>query len=248
MDESLAIIPDPKQIQNDQQGPGEGKTKRAVGPDDLTNLNWVAGIPVPMFTSVSPPESIRTKKLFFGTKTGQITETESENNPSFTIRTKPLKTPLPTYKIVVKDQKERDTGNLSPSSNGSSPDWKNNSVIYANVVPTYSEEQQQQQQQRQQQQLQQQQQQQQHSKKNDVNHSLSETIAAKVDDVIAKSRVAPVVITVDDDEEEEEEDDEEDEDSVHDKPNCSYTCLVGMALKASTNGCLPVNAIYLYIE
>ena len=34
------------------------------------------------------------------------------------------------------------------------------------------------------------------------------------------------------------------------KPNCSYTCLIGMALRASsgTNGCLPVNEIYKYIE
>lgn len=34
------------------------------------------------------------------------------------------------------------------------------------------------------------------------------------------------------------------------KPNCSYTCLIGMALRASsgTDGCLPVNEVYRYIE
>lgn len=34
------------------------------------------------------------------------------------------------------------------------------------------------------------------------------------------------------------------------KPTCSYTCLIGMALRASpgTDGCLPVNEIYKYIE
>ena len=38
--------------------------------------------------------------------------------------------------------------------------------------------------------------------------------------------------------------------SEYPKPNCSYTCLIGMALKASpgTDGCLPVNEIYKYIE
>ena len=39
-------------------------------------------------------------------------------------------------------------------------------------------------------------------------------------------------------------------DSGYQRPNCSYTCLIGMALKASpgTDGCLPVNEIYKYIE
>ena len=32
------------------------------------------------------------------------------------------------------------------------------------------------------------------------------------------------------------------------KPKCSYTCLIGMALKASDKGCLPVNEIYRYLE
>ena len=39
-------------------------------------------------------------------------------------------------------------------------------------------------------------------------------------------------------------------DSECQKPNCSYTCLIGMALRASpgTDGCLPVNEIYKYVE
>lgn len=36
--------------------------------------------------------------------------------------------------------------------------------------------------------------------------------------------------------------------STYRKPNCSYTCLIGMALQASKNGCLPVNEIYKFIE
>ena len=32
------------------------------------------------------------------------------------------------------------------------------------------------------------------------------------------------------------------------KPSCSYTCLIGMALLASSNGSLPVSGIYKYIE
>ena len=36
--------------------------------------------------------------------------------------------------------------------------------------------------------------------------------------------------------------------SSYRKPNCSYTCLIGMALQASKNGCLPVNEIYKFIE
>ena len=32
------------------------------------------------------------------------------------------------------------------------------------------------------------------------------------------------------------------------KPNCSYTVLIGMALKASKSGNLPVSEIYKYIQ
>lgn len=34
------------------------------------------------------------------------------------------------------------------------------------------------------------------------------------------------------------------------RPKCSYTCLIGMAMKANpeSNGCLPVHEIYRYIE
>ena len=35
-----------------------------------------------------------------------------------------------------------------------------------------------------------------------------------------------------------------------DRPRCSYTCLIGMAMQASpyADGCLPVQEIYKYIE
>ena len=33
---------------------------------------------------------------------------------------------------------------------------------------------------------------------------------------------------------------------VHRKPNCSYNCLIGMALKGSKRKCLPVNEIYAF--
>ena len=33
---------------------------------------------------------------------------------------------------------------------------------------------------------------------------------------------------------------------VHSKPNCSYNCLIGMALKSSNRKCLPVNEIYTF--
>ena len=34
----------------------------------------------------------------------------------------------------------------------------------------------------------------------------------------------------------------------HKRPQCSYSCLITMALKASETGCLPVHLIYKYIE
>lgn len=34
----------------------------------------------------------------------------------------------------------------------------------------------------------------------------------------------------------------------HRKPNCSYTVLIGMALRTSETGALPVNEIYSYIQ
>ena len=36
--------------------------------------------------------------------------------------------------------------------------------------------------------------------------------------------------------------------SLHKRPQCSYSCLITMALKASDTGCLPVHLIYKYIE
>ena len=34
----------------------------------------------------------------------------------------------------------------------------------------------------------------------------------------------------------------------HKRPECSYTCLIALALASSENGHLPVNEIYKYIE
>ena len=41
---------------------------------------------------------------------------------------------------------------------------------------------------------------------------------------------------------------QKEEDSRTKKPNCSYTSLIGLALMASQDGCLPVSEIYTYIE
>ena len=40
----------------------------------------------------------------------------------------------------------------------------------------------------------------------------------------------------------------EEEEARTKKPNCSYTSLIGLALMASEDGCLPVSEIYTYIE
>ena len=40
----------------------------------------------------------------------------------------------------------------------------------------------------------------------------------------------------------------EEEEGRRKKPNCSYTSLIGLALMASEDGCLPVSEIYTYIE
>ena len=34
----------------------------------------------------------------------------------------------------------------------------------------------------------------------------------------------------------------------HSRPSCSYSCLIAMALKACSTGCLPVHEIYRFIE
>ncbi len=36
--------------------------------------------------------------------------------------------------------------------------------------------------------------------------------------------------------------------SMHKRPQCSYSCLITMALKASETSCLPVHLIYKHIE
>ena len=45
-----------------------------------------------------------------------------------------------------------------------------------------------------------------------------------------------------------EEGEAEEEKERRKKPNCSYTSLIGLALMASEDGCLPVSEIYTYIE
>ena len=203
-----------------------GATSRNGGvvPDDLTNLNWVSGIPVPMNTSVSPPEGSRNKKLFFGSPSTkdllQHQEVSSQQStPSVPTRTKALKTTtLPTYKIVVKDSNYETSGCYSPSSSNQSPE-KRDSVILASIVASGG----------------------QGGGVADCCHSSEAPIPVESEKITIedeccidlKNGTVSTKCVV--------------EDSEHNKPNCSYTCLIGMALKAS-NGCLPVNAIYQYIE
>lgn len=192
----------------------DSREPKAKGvPDDLTNLNWVAGIPVPMNTSVSPPEGSRTKRLFFGSPSAkdlliQHQDAGSPSTPTFSVpaRTKSLKTPLPTYKIVVNKDHTRESCCYSPSS---SPE-KRDSVILANIV----------------------------SSGNGYHmHNLEpEKIVIEDDDCCIDYDKHCANLSA-----------QRTGDLHLDKPNCSYTCLIGMALKASS-GCLPVNAIYQYIE
>lgn len=203
-----------------QRESGRINASEESGPDDLTNLNWVAGIPVPMNTSVSPPEGSRAKKLFYGsssTKNLLGPNQKEPSTPNVPIRTRSLKTPLPTYKIVVKDHAP-DSIYHAHSPNSSSPE-KRDSVIFANIVSSENR-----------------------GKANRRYEFGCDNDEAGCNDDIEKeiegfgaTETTPIVI-------------EEEEELAHnDKPNCSYTCLIGMALKASS-GCLPVNAIYQYIE
>lgn len=189
---------------------GECNTKRP-DQDDLTNLNWVAGIPVPMNMSVSPPEGSKARKLNFGPSGTRNTEVTAP----IPVKTRPLKLPLPTYKIIVKDHQKTGSTNAFPLSDQSSPE-KRDPFILASILP---------------------------SKTSRHNlDSLSEKLSddEEEDDKESEVSVKPTVTPT--------SNNGTDEDStLHQKPNCSYTCLIGMALKAS-NGCLPVNAIYQYIE
>ena len=201
-----------------QRDGGQPKAKTKGVPDDLTNLNWVAGIPVPINTSVSPPEGARTKRLYFGSPSaaGQQQETGSPSTPTFAVpaRTKSLKTPLPTYKIVVKDQ-TRESSCYSPSSNNPSPE-KRDSVILANIVSSgngYHE-----------------------SSTLEPEKIIIEDDECCIDYEKTSGGTTTAQVCA------------QGNRNLHlEKPNCSYTCLIGMALKASS-GCLPVNAIYQYIE
>jgi len=187
-------------------------------PDDLTNLNWVAGIPVPMNASLSPPEGVRARKLFYGSLLAKNSlghhqiNSPSTSNSNVVAKTKPLKVPLPTYKIVVKDKAQESLSHTHLPNNGS-PE-KRGSVILANVVSSGS----------------------------DYNRTLEDLAEKNILDedeecIVISDREGDDLAEICVDE----------EDSIHKKPICSYTCLIGMALKAS-NGCLPVNAIYQYIE
>lgn len=220
---SLSAISD---LQNEQENNDDSA---APVQDDLTNLNWVAGIPVPMNTSVSPPEGVKARKLFFGPSCAKnaaeqcLSDAEIQT-PSTCVKTKPLKVPLPTFKIVVKDQKEHCDNTLA--SNGSSPDRKD-SVIFANIVNKIT------------------------SESDHINtlelDSLPDRIGLSLPNEVVCLDVEKEEIIKDADTDEDIDDDEEDDAALQEKPNCSYTCLIGMALKAS-NGCLPVNAIYQYVE
>ena len=196
----------PKLISARRENGGSGAAPEGVLPDDLTNLNWVAGIPVPMNTSVSPPEGCKVKKLFFGNSTPSSSkgELESPSGPVLgtpVARAKALKTSLPTYKIVLTPE-SRSCSNLSSSA---SPE-KRDSVILANIVSS-----------------------------NGCHGGTPEVEAEKEEEdcMVVGDAKQPGGL--------------EETSTEHDKPNCSYTCLIGMALKASS-GCLPVNAIYQYIE
>lgn len=208
MEDSLS-----KLLSSQRGNEGINASEKSI-PDDLTNLNWVAGIPVPMNTSVSPPDNSRAKKLFYGslsTLGHQQTEVNSPTTPTLPVpaRTKSLKTPLPTYKIVVKDQAPELLCHTFSSSNLSLE--KRDSVILANVV----------------------------SSDNGCHGVGSDRPVLDSDeDYMGIGKESGVVG---------DEAAEEEENLHHKKPICSYTCLIGMALKAS-NGCLPVNAIYQYIE
>lgn len=184
---------------------------RRLTVDDLTNLNWVSGTPVPMDPSVS--HQVAQKKI-----ANSVTPPES-NLSKIVLKKKLFKTPLPTYKIVLRDQKDQLDQSVG-SSDCSSPEKEDNSVIFANVISENPSE---------------------------CNDSVDFDLL--VDTMISSEDLDPKepCVTVTTTEKEVSLDESLDELKSHIKPNCSYTCLIGMAMKAST-GCLPVNAIYQYIE
>lgn len=217
MEDSLAKLITSQRGNGHNNNAPEGSP--GLGPDDLTNLNWVAGIPVPMNASVSPPDSCRKRLLYASpsAKNPNQLESSSPGTPNFNVpaRTKTLKTPLPTYKIVLKDQGS-DAVNYACSANSLSPE-RRDSVILANIVSS--------------------------------GHDYSTNLEIEPEKCGFEEEDSMVVIEKEGGSimEEASTEDVEGLQLHHNKPNCSYTCLIGMALKAS-NGCLPVNAIYQYIE
>ena len=235
---NVNISPGP---QHHDRGKSNSVAGRGPTQDDLTNLNWVAGIPVPMNTSVSPPEGARARRLFFGPNCKNLLgQYQNETNAppispvlSVPVRTKSLKTPLPTYKIILKDSKPESANFTSSSNNNQSSPEKRDSVILANIVSSSNDE----------------------LIRPELAPLYEKTVAddevcVVIDKEVEKEEPIRDVAATKDMSATEEKEEEEDGDEVvvyHDKPNCSYTCLIGMALKAST-GCLPVNAIYQYVE
>jgi len=192
------------------------KSRRGAGRltvDDLTNLSWVAGTPVPpMDSSMSPPDGLK--------KAAANSASAESSLKKLVLKKKLFKKPLPTCKIVLKDHK--DQADISGgSSDCSSPEKDDGAVIFANVMSENP------------------------SECNDtVDYDLLVDTVISSEDLDPKEPCSVTVTTSDKGMAVEENLDEL---KSYIKPNCSYTCLIGMALKASS-GCLPVNAIYQYIE
>ena len=195
--------------------------------DDLTNLNWVSGTPVPINNSVSPPEgTILPKKISIDSNSGKncengesVLQTEiisnANSSKSAILKKKLFKTPQPTYKIILKDHSD---------SCSSSPGEDDSPVIFANVMNEQSSN-------------------------YDLNGGLD--FGFLLDNEIPEAEGSDDFCIISDLGEEDityfPEEEMRDKRNSLDKPSCSYTCLIGMALKDSSC-CLPVCAIYQYIE
>ena len=192
------------------------KNRRGAGKltvDDLTNLSWVAGTPVPMDSSVTPQD---------GLKRAAANSASAESSlKKLVLKKKLFKKTIPTCKIVLKDHKDQADNISGGSSDCSSPEKEDSAVIFANVMNENP------------------------SECNDpVDYDLLVDTVISSEDLDPKEPCSVTVSTVEKGVAVEENLDEL---KSYIKPNCSYTCLIGMALKASS-GCLPVNAIYQYIE
>ncbi len=197
---------------------GRKKSKRGSGKltvDDLTNLSWVAKTAVPMDSSSSSDVQ----------KKGAANGHADTSLKKIVLKKKHFKSPRPSYKIILKDQKEHVDNDNSGGSSECSSSEKEDNTVYENAT-----------------------------NENVINENPSECndqvdYDLLVDTMISSEDLDPkdpcVAVTTSEKGVPVEESVEEIK--SFNKPNCSYTCLIGMALKAST-GCLPVNAIYQYIE